>query len=442
LPPTAVASLLRHQYLQQVLKLATLRFDATPPVGQGVGFGVSDPTTGLRDPLFMRGFLLDDGTSRFLIVTSDWCGIMNSAHRDLAAAYARGAGVPEDRVVLLSTHQHDAPLIDFEIEELLGVPTFARDWWAGILTMAEETARAASARLSPVADVGHAETRLWGYASNRVVVSRDGTFLGSRWSRTPERELVEAPAGTIDPHLRTLAFRDPAGRLSATISFYASHPQVASGGGRWSADAPGEAMRLLAERTGAAEHALCMGCAGNVTAGKYSHATDREGNLLAFGRRLADGITRNLAAMAWEPAGAMTAASASFPFPAARGRRAALVAEIRDPAVPASRRQVAAPVLSSMDDPHNETYVLRRLRLGSATLLFFPGEPFVEYQLFAQAEEPDRFVACASNCGDSFLYLPRAASFTTGGYEVSSFCWCTEEIEPLLENAIRTVLAP
>jgi hypothetical protein len=312
-----------------------------------------------------------------------------------------------------------------------------------LIASAETAARGARERLAPVASVGHAETRLWGYASNRVVVSRDGTFLGSRWSRTPERDIAEAPAGTIDPMLRTLAFRNPGGATTASLSFYASHPQVASGSGRWSADAPGEAMRIItaeAAAASAAEHAFCMGCAGNVTAGKYTHPTDREGNLLLFGRRLADGILRNVGSMTWEPAESMSWRSASFPFPAASERLPALRAELADPTVPESRRNIAAPVVSSMTDPHNTTYVLNSLALGSARMVFFPGEPFVEYQLFAQSLEPDRFVASAGNCGDSFLYLPRAASFATGGYEVSSFCWCTAEIEARLEGAIREVL--
>ena len=144
--------------------------------------------------------------------------------------------------------------------------------------------------------------------------------------------------------------------------------------------------------------------------------------------------------MTWEAAGDISWRSASFPFPAAAEKAAALRAEIADPDVPASRKHIAAPVLSAMTDPQNTTYVLRRLGLGSARVLFFPGEPFVEYQLFAQSLEPDRFVAAAANCGDSFLYLPRASSFTVGGYEVASFCWCTDAIEALLEDAIRRVL--
>lgn len=404
-------------------------------------FGLSNPTTGVRDPLFIRGYLLTSSEAACLVVTSDWCGLMNRAHRELTAACAAGAGIEPDRVIIHSSHQHDAPLFDFEIEELLGQGTFPRDFWQTLLASAENAAREARYRLAPVAEVGHAETRLWGYASSRDVVDGEGRFLGNRWSRTSEPEIAAAPVGVIDPMLRTLGFRDKGGRIIASWSFYASHPQVASGSGRWSADAPGEAMRIVEASLGTRDHAWLMGCAGNVTAGKYTSVTDLEGNLLKFGRRLADGILRNFSAMSWETAGSLSWRTASFPFPAAVELPPRLRAELAGPSVPASRKHIAAPTLSAAVDPRNTTYVLSRLVLGDASILFFPGEPFVEYQLFAQSLEPDRFIASAGNCGDSFLYLPRAASFALGGYEVQSFCWCTPDIEPRLEGAIRGVLA-
>ena len=424
-----------------MLEIGTFRIDATPPVGQGTGFGVDGPTTGVRDPLFLRGFLLGGAGEALLVVQSDWCGLMNSAHRELSAALADGADITPDRVIIHSSHQHDAPLFDFELEAILGRPTFARDFWTRVLADARTAAREARGRMTPVADIGHAETRLWGYGSNRDVVDENGKFLGSRWSRTVEREIASAPAGTIDPMLRTAAFRDTRGRVTASWSFYASHPQVASGSGKFSADAPGEAMRIVESSLGGHDHAWFMGCAGNVTAGKYTDFHDREGNLLRFGRRMAEGILRNIQAMSWEPVDAPVLKRASFLFPANQSLRPRLEAELADPSLPVSRRHIVAPTLTALSDPQNVTYVLTRLSLGTTTILFFPGEPFVEYQLYAQAREPDRFVAAAANCGDSFLYLPRAASFALGGYEVQSFCWCTTAIEPALEKAIREVLA-
>jgi len=103
--------------------------------------------------------------------------------------------------------------------------------------------------------------------------------------------------------LRGFVLDDGATRcLIASLSFYATHPQVANGRKLYSADAPGEAMRLVAEHAPGAQHAFFTGPGGNVTAGKYSSRDDLEGNLRRFGKLLADGISLNLAACPWRTA--------------------------------------------------------------------------------------------------------------------------------------------
>jgi hypothetical protein len=423
-----------------MIALGTFRIDGTPPVGSGTGFGVGDATTGVRDPLFLRGFALVGERESCLVVSADWCGVMGSALASLRGALSHGAGVAPERVAIHCVHQHDAPLVDFEVETLLGTRTFPRDWWDALLVTCEKAAREAVAGARPVAEVGRAETRIRGYASNRRILGPDGRVRGMRFSRCSDQSLVAEPVGTIDPLLRTIAFRDSGGTPLASMSFYATHPQVSNGRQLYSADAPGEAVRLLSAHA-PGRHAFFTGTGGNVTAGRHSSATDLEGNLLRFGRLLADGMAHNLAAMRWEAAGDPGWRTASFPFPANPAKKEAVRATLARPSEPLGSRLIAGPVLGAMEDPANGTYRMSLLSLGEASVLFLPGEPFVEYQLHAQSLVPDRFLAVAANCGDDFLYLPTAAAFAQGGYEVESFCWCTPEIEGRMHAAMRSLLA-
>ena len=423
-----------------MLRLATFKVDCTPPEGYPNGFGTSDKPTGLRDPLFLRGFILDHGGDRCLIASLDYCGLMNSAYDDLVGALAGAVDILPDRVVVACIHQHDAPLLDFEIEPLLGRETFPRAWWQEVVGRCAETAADALDGLADVGSVGHAETRLYGYASNRRIVGPDGKVRGMRYSRCADEGLRAEPVGVIDPMLRTLAFREPSGELIASMSFYATHPQVANGRGMYSADAQGEAMRLVEEGHGGMQHAYFSGPFGNVTAGKYSSPTDLEGNLLRFGRMLAEGIGRNLRGMAWhEPEGFQWTA-ASFPFPREEPDREAMLEEIADGDVPEGQKLIKATVLSSVDYAANSDYPMRLLRIGPARVLFLGGEPFVEYQLFAQSLVPDSFVAVAANCSDNFLYIPTADAFDQGGYEVESFRWCTREFEDRFKEAVERLV--
>jgi hypothetical protein len=82
------------------------------------------------------------------------------------------------------------------------------------------------------------------------------------------------------------------------------------------------------------------------------------------------------------------------------------------------------------------------LQLDKAVcVLNLPGEAFIEYQLAAQAERPDAFVAVASygDLGPGYITLER--SFAEGGYEPTD-SFVSGKSEPILRAAIRTVLAP
>jgi hypothetical protein len=198
-------------------------------------------------------------------------------------------------------------------------------------------------------------------------------------------------------------------------------------------------MRLVGEREPNGLHAFFTGAGGNVTAGKYTSPTDLEGNLLAFGKRLGDAIALNLSAMRWEPAGQVQWRHTSFRFPRQRFDKRQLLAEIQDPKTSEGVKKRNAILLSALNYPGNSRYPIALLKLGSIRMIFVPGEPFVEYQLFIQSLIPDEFIALASNCGISFLYLPLARSFAEGGYE-PTYCWCSRAFEKRFKDAASGVV--
>ncbi|MDA0748880.1 MAG: hypothetical protein O2954_20370 [bacterium] len=425
-----------------MLKLATFTVDCTPLEGSAIGFGTDDSSATIRDSLFLRGFLFDNGKTRCLIASLDYCGLMNSAYDHLTGALADAVGIPHDHAVVHCVHQHDTPLLNFELEPLLETETFSRTWWQETVTQCATAAASAQEQMADVSEIGTCETRLHGFASNRRILGPDGKVRGMRFSRCGDASLRAEPVGTIDPFLRTLAFKGTDGNLLASMSFYATHPQVSNGRNTYSADAQGEAMRLLGETHSNALHAYFSGPFGNITAGKYSSPTDKEGNLLTFGKRLADGITRNLNGLDWHTPDTLEWTASSFPFPKESLDTDALRDLIRNPNTPAGQRMIKAAVLSSYEYEPNVNYPIRLLRLGPFRMLFLSGEPFVEYQLYIQSLIPDEFIAVAANCNDNFLYLPLAENFPQDGYEVTSFRWCTEEFEPRLKEAVSQLLLP
>jgi hypothetical protein len=99
-------------------------------------------------------------------------------------------------------------------------------------------------------------------------------------------------------------------------------------------------------------------------------------------------------------------------------------------------------LLGTKDFDQNPQYVISKLQIGNAEIVFLPGEPFVEYQLFINSMRPESFIAVAANCRDDFFYLPLAESFSEpNGYETNHFCRTNERFETEFKKAVKAFLA-
>jgi hypothetical protein len=84
---------------------------------------------------------------------------------------------------------------------------------------------------------------------------------------------------------------------------------------------------------------------------------------------------------------------------------------------------------------------LYRLSLGNARLVFMPGELFVEYELAAQAMQPDKFVAMAAYGDYGPGYIGTKIAYFQGGYEAGPASRTAPEVEDVLMPALRKLLA-
>ncbi|MPM52059.1 hypothetical protein SDC9_98812 [bioreactor metagenome] len=415
-----------------MLQLAMAKVAVTPDGRGAVGFLPVPAPQAPRDELFARLFLLGDGTEYALIVALDYGGLYLSAGAEWKVRLARAAGVPENRTLIHCIHQHDAPFVNIEAGRRIA-PETDWSWLEPIVARLEQAAAKLPEQLRPVGRIGWSETRLHGYASNRRVPMADGS-IAVRYSRCSDPAIKAMPVGIIDPMLRTLGFYGSDGELLASWSFYATHPQVANEGKRYSADAPGEAMRLLEERFPGAAHAFFNGCFGNVTAGKYTSTTDLEGNLRRFGRLLADGIERNIAAPEFMDAAAPCWRRGAFPFPAREFDEIELARRAEHS--PLIRAALEAGAMWAQ--AHSEEFIIDLLRIGPVRLLFMDGELFIEYQLFCQSLIPDEKMAVIGNCGGNFYYIGTAEALSDpAGYETTGFCRVKPEFEALFQQTVR-----
>lgn len=442
------------------LRLSTFRVDVTPPMGDGPCVGCMPKVASIEHPLELRGIVLRADKRTFVIAAIDYCGICNTSDETIRGAMAQAAGTTIDQVALQSLHQHSAPILDADAvrflhgeksEQLAQHLRFTDD-------IASRTATAIAESLSllqPVTRIVGSKAKVDRVASNRRVPQADGS-IAVRGSVTREAAVRDAPEGLIDPWLRTLTFFDGERKL-VQLHYYATHPQTYYGDARISWDSVGMARERMQNATGTFQ-IYFTGCGGNVTVGKYNdgnHASREQlVTRLLDAMRRSDAVsgqgTEGLSAervvevdgarlkhtdIAWDSAPIKFAVREEGTF------NPELLKMQLAPDQPFQVRLTAA-MFSGFGQRLREGYVAQatRLRIGDIDIAHLPGEPFVEFQLFAQQVAAKNSFTCVAGYGECgvWYYGPDHIFTDRGGYEQT---WSlTGPCQRTVEEALTTLL--
>jgi neutral ceramidase len=90
------------------LRAGVGRADITPPVGTplgGYGARKGEPSTGVHDPIQAKALVLDDGTTRLAILTTDLVG----TDRKMVKRVAEAAQFPAEQLLVCASHTHSGP---------------------------------------------------------------------------------------------------------------------------------------------------------------------------------------------------------------------------------------------------------------------------------------------------------------------------------------------
>jgi hypothetical protein len=206
-----------------------------------------------------------------------------------------------------------------------------------------------------------------------------------------------------------------------------------------SADFAGLAReRVISEQEVA--HLYFTGCGGNIGAGKYNDGSKPVRPELS--ERIYQGICeaeRNSEKVEADGFQWQTEPVALPIGPQLNEQE--LLEEIADPDRPQSRRKHAAMALVYAQwIQAGKTIPFTSLRLGDKIrIVHLPGEPFVQYQLYAQEENPNLFIAVAGY-GDGIPgYIPLAVSFEEGGYEPTA-SYVAPESEDVMKRVISDLV--
>ena len=430
------------------VRIAPFQADVTPPIGAPLCDALVPPADKIDDPLLARGIVILGAGKPIVLCAVDWVGIGNGGYDAWRETLARAAGTTADRVAVHCLHQHDAPGMDTDAEEMLAQRglsgklyhvAFAREAMQRVAVAIEESV----VKARPATHVGIGKGIVKEVASNRRVMGADGKVKYVRFSSCKDEKIRAEPEGTIDPYVRLVAFFNGEVPI-ATLTYYATHPQSYYGRGDMSCDFPGLARGKRDEELPGPLHVHFNGAGGNVTAGKYNDGSEPLRDTLAM--RLAAGMK-----LAWEdsmahktPLGVADVGwqvvGVALP-PRDLLKRDELQRTLDEPQAPLAERLRAARNLAfklRCDAGHE--IPLSCLRLGTTRVIHLPGEIFVEYQLAAQKMYAGGEV-CTAGYGDYGAgYIGTAVAYGEGGYETSAVSRTAPEVEEALLKAMAELL--
>jgi len=397
-------------------RVGTAIADITPPLEAGIlmssGRGAWAPFEGVRAPLHARVLLIQSGPRRVGLVSLDLLGLAGDAvggmpaFKERIVAAAKGL-IDADSVVLVSTHTHSGPE-SLALSELYKTQPF-QDW---VQRLAERigAALAEAGQAMRPARLAVGTGRAPGLSENRRIRTSRGIIVARAVRPT---ETVQGPEGPVDDRVRVLAFLNENDRPLAALVNATAHPVYEMCIKQVSPDYPGELCRILEARHGGARVAFLQGAAGNINPPNVSTGA---GDAIRHAERLAAVVDRVFANLEPMPGSEL---------------------ELR-------WRQVNLPARDRKGEPQAEPLraTLGAVRLGDASLVLLPGEPFVEIGLAVSAASPFPFTAVAGYAEEYIGYIPTDRAFDNRGYETGPGRWsrCARGAEAAMRDAAVELL--
>lgn len=263
-------------------RAAVVKIDITPDTPQMLIGYAARKSTGVLDRIHHRILALDDGTTQFFIVSSEFCVISPAEYDKVAELLARDHGIEPEHFWWTLTHTHSAPEVGpaglpavFMAERYRHKPDAAYTAFAeqklveGIL---EARRQLAPARLG--VGWGHAQANI----NRRARNAAGKTNLGMN------------PDGPTDRKIGVLRIDHADGRPLALVANYAIHGTVLGAENVLiSGDAPGVVADYVEKKSGA-PLLFVNGAAGNLAPIYSVYPNARAGHLDEFEVLLGDKI--------------------------------------------------------------------------------------------------------------------------------------------------------
>lgn len=274
------------------LRAAVIKIDITPDSPkQLLGYGPR-LSTGIHDKIYHRIIVLDDGFSKFVLVSTDVCVLSPSEYDHVASLLKKKLNVNPVNFWWTASHTHSAPEV--------GVPGLPEVFMGERYKHDVDTAYTAFIERTLISGVSDAMQKLepammgvgWGYSQsniNRRAIDVDGTA-----------SLGLNPDGPVDRRIGIIKIDKQTGGPLAILANYPIHGTVLGGANvQISGDVTGVVADYVEKKTGATV-LFINGAAGNLAPIYSVYPNPSSGHLSQFrvllGDKIIDANSRIIAA--------------------------------------------------------------------------------------------------------------------------------------------------
>jgi len=425
------------------LKAGVGSADITPGMGMKSSGCPDVEVRKIESPLMVKICLFENAGERFVIVTADVCSIFQDTIADVRNVVSKVTNAPPESIFVTASHTHSAPYPHIAAQNFLtpfDITFLDRAFYDLFLEGVRVAATGALSNLQRIR-LKYSESPVEGLASNRRLKMPDGS-IKMRWGRNDPQNLKDCPDGVIDPLARCLWLEEEGGHLLGGLVNYACHPTTFSQYEQICWDYPGFARQEI-EKELQCPILFLQGCAGNIGPGKYT-GSDPLADAIRLGGNVAKAVIEGHSSAAALSSGGCAVMQTQLNI-AKRisGSESSLRAKFEQALVeyhayraehPDDRRRrfLGSSLLSLVErilieKRHRGPFIpveISLLKLGDATLVFLPGEMFIESALKIFSKFTGRRMLVTAYTDTTVQYVPTKAAYDdNSGYEAGEM-WC------------------
>jgi neutral ceramidase len=421
------------------LKAGVAFVDITAPVPFRMhGYFYERLSTGIKDPLYARAIVLQQGKETAAFVFCDLVGIPFSETAPARKKASKATGIAVEHIAVTGTHTHTGPQFFMALSDYWhdrAVEKHGKDPYDSSAYQAELIGKIADAVVQAKAALAPVEVKAGIAREDRISFNRRYHMKGGavRFNPAVNNPDIIGPAGPIDPQVGIISLsKVGAKNPSSVIVSFAMHPDTTGGGTLYSADYIHGLDERLKHSFGSDFKVLFgTGTCGDINNrnvhSEKQRMADELGSML--GDTVEDAIRKGELTPIKQPALAVrtTKVMAKLQEVSAAdiAKAKSKMVGLGTPGFPFMEAVEACKVLDveRLRKIWGDTVPLevQAFRLDDDTaIVTLPSEIFVNLGLAIKAASPFKTTLVIELANDSVAYIPTKQAFLEGSYEVTN----------------------